>query len=128
MNYGLPYMGSKNRIAEWVLENLPEADNLYDLFGGGGAITHCAALSGKYKNIYYNDIQKNLTKLFKDAMEGKYKNENRWISREEFFDPKNDDNMYIKLCWSFGNNATGYMYAPEITLWKKAIHYAVFFK
>lgn len=39
MNYGLPYMGSKNKIAEWILSYLPKAENLYDLFCGGCAIT-----------------------------------------------------------------------------------------
>lgn len=34
MVYGMPYMGSKSKIAEWVIENLPASDNLYDLFGG----------------------------------------------------------------------------------------------
>ena len=28
MNYGLPYMGSKNRIANWVLDNLPDLINI----------------------------------------------------------------------------------------------------
>lgn len=35
--YGLPYMGSKNKIAEWVLQYIPKADNFYDLFCGGYA-------------------------------------------------------------------------------------------
>ena len=121
MNYGLPYMGSKNRIAKWVLENLPSADNLYDLFGGGGAITHCALLSEKYKNIYYNDIEPGLTQLFKDAVEGKYKNENRWISREDFFAPENENDKYIKICWSFGNKQNTYMYGKDIESLKKGV-------
>ena len=54
--YGLPYMGSKNRIAEWVVENLPSAGTLVDLFAGGCAITHCAMLSGKFKHVIANDI------------------------------------------------------------------------
>ena len=33
--YGLPYMGSKNQIAEWVVAQLPSAENFYDLFCGG---------------------------------------------------------------------------------------------
>ena len=48
MRYGMPYKGSKNAIAEKIINALPEAENFYDLFGGGGAIAHCAALSGKY--------------------------------------------------------------------------------
>ena len=35
MVYGLPYMGSKNKIAKNIVRLLPKADNLYDLFCGG---------------------------------------------------------------------------------------------
>lgn len=38
-NYGLPYMGSKNKIAEWVVAHIPQADTLVDLFAGGCAVT-----------------------------------------------------------------------------------------
>ena len=46
--YGIPYMGSKNLIAEWVVGNLPAGGTLYDLFAGGCAVTHRALLSGKF--------------------------------------------------------------------------------
>ena len=42
MNYGLPYKGSKNRIAKKILDVLPAAPVLYDVFAGGCAITHAA--------------------------------------------------------------------------------------
>lgn len=45
MRYGIPYMGSKNAIADDIVNILPKADNLYDLFCGGCAITHCAILN-----------------------------------------------------------------------------------
>lgn len=32
MNYGLPYQGSKNGIAEWVVGQLPAAETFVDLF------------------------------------------------------------------------------------------------
>ena len=35
MNYGLPYQGSKNGIAEWVVGQLPAAETFVDLFCGG---------------------------------------------------------------------------------------------
>lgn len=85
MRYGLPYQGSKNKIAEWVISNLPNADNFYDLCAGGCAITHAAMLSGKYKNFIINDINPHPTQLFVDAINGKYKDETRWISRDDFF-------------------------------------------
>ena len=49
MNYGLPYVGSKNKIAKTIIDFLPPADHFYDLFAGGCAITHAAILSNKYK-------------------------------------------------------------------------------
>ena len=126
MNYGLPYMGSKNRIAEWVVDILPASDTLYDLFAGGCAITHCAMLSGKWNNYVINDINPGVTQLFLDAMDGKYKDENRWISREDFFKLKDDD-PFVACCWSFGNNWKTYMYNPKIEPYKKACHYAIVF-
>lgn len=32
MRYGLPYKGSKNSIAEWIVRQLPYADTFVDLF------------------------------------------------------------------------------------------------
>lgn len=126
MNYGLPYMGSKNRIAEWVVDILPASDTLYDLFAGGCAITHCAMLSGKWNNYVINDINPGVTQLFLDAMDGKYKDENRWISREDFFKLKDDD-PFVACCWSFGNDQRTYLYGPKIEPYKKACHYAIVF-
>lgn len=35
MGFGVPYQGSKSRIAQWVVGNLPSAPVLVDLFAGG---------------------------------------------------------------------------------------------
>ena len=122
MRYGVPYQGSKNKIAGWVIDNLPEDEILVDLFAGGCAVTHAALLSGKWDRIVANDIG-DAPELFRDAIEGKYADEKRWISREDFQDLKGID-PYVSLCWSFGNNRTHYLYAQEIEPWKKALHYA----
>ena len=111
MKYGFPYMGSKSRIAPDIIQVLPSCDNFYDLFAGGGAITHCAMLSGKWQNIYANDIQGTM-QLFWDAVSGKYRNEKRWISREQFYAEKKTDH-YVRWCWSFGNNGEDYLFSPE---------------
>ena len=126
ISYGMPYMGSKSKIAEWVIENLPAADNLYDLFGGGGAVTDCAAQSGKYKQIFYNDIDPVTAKGFSMAIAGKFDDEKRWISREEFSKLKNHD-PYVKMCFSYGNDGRTYAYSPQSEFYKKALHYAVMF-
>lgn len=122
MIYGLPYMGSKNKIAEWVVGHFPEKKHFYDLFAGGCAVTHCAMLKSKFKTFTINDISK-MTEFFTDAISGKYADEKRWISRKDFFALKDNDE-YVRICWSFGNKGTNYLYSKEIEPWKKALHYA----
>lgn len=125
MKYGLPYQGSKNKIAEWVVAHLPTATHLYDLFAGGCAITHAALLSGRYEYVHANDIS-DAPLLFDDAVNGKYRDEKRWISREDFFRLKDAD-PYVRLCWSFGINLRDYLYSRKIEPYKKALHHAVMF-
>lgn len=121
MKYGMPYKGSKNAIAEKIINALPEAENFYDLFGGGGAISHCAVLSGKYKHVYYNELEPLIYKGFKMAVNGEFKNEKRWISREDFFKLKDTD-PYVAMCFSFGNDLRTYAYSPENEKLKKEVH------
>lgn len=122
MSYGLPYRGSKNAIAKRIVDMLPRATNFIDLFAGGCAITHCAMLSGKYQNFIANDIGE-APQLFADAVSGKYHDETRWISREEF-KALRDTDLYVRWCWSFGNNGENYLYSKEVEPWKRALHYA----
>ena len=126
MNFGLPYMGSKNRIAKWVCDILPNANTLYDLFAGGGAITHCAILNQKYNNYIVNDLNSLCIDGLKMAYNGEFKNETRWISHEDFFKLRYTD-YYVACCYSFGNNFRTYSYNKETEQLKKAMHYSVFF-
>ena len=124
MKYGLPYKGSKTKIANAIIEHLPPARVFYDLFAGGCAITHAALLSGKWERVIANDI-KPYPFLFRDAILGKYKDDYRWVSREDFF--KSED-PFDKLIFSFGNDCRTYIYAAgEVEEWKRALHYAVCF-
>ena len=123
MNFGMPYQGSKNKLAKDIIEQMPPAEHFYDLFGGGGAITHCAVLSGKYKYVHYNEINPLVVKGFEMAINGEFNNENRWISREEFYQLKDTD-PYVAICFSFGNNLVDYLYGKDVEPIKKALHYA----
>lgn len=125
--YGLPYKGSKNAIADWVIEHLPGSGTLVDLFCGGCAVTHAALLSGKWERIIANDLHGDAPQLFLDAISGKYttETEKRWISREDFYRLKDTD-AYVRLCWSFGNDGNTYLYAKEIEPFKKRLHELVF--
>ena len=123
--YGLPYMGSKSKIARWVVERLPEGDTLYDVFCGGCAITDYAMRTRKYKSYVVNDIT-NIGFVFKKALDGGFRNETRWIDRKTYFE--NLEDPYVYLCFSFGNNPVcGYAYAIEIEPWKKALHWCYVF-
>lgn len=121
---GITYQGSKNAIAEDIICVLPAGKRLVDLFGGGAAISHCAVLSGKWQNVLYNDYNHLLVDLIKKAINGDYKNEKRWISREDFFRLKHQDG-YVKYCWSFSCSGENYLYSKEIEPWEKALHKAI---
>ena len=123
MRYGLPYQGSKNAIAEQIVRQLPKAETLVDLFCGGCAVTHCAMLMGKYQNYIINDIEPLIVELFEGAIEGRYNNDTRWISRDDFNNLKACDPV-VRYVWSFSNNGMNYCYGRCIEPWKKALHYA----
>jgi hypothetical protein len=115
-------MGSKSRFAAEIVGFLPPTPCLVDIFAGGCAVTHAALLSGKFRRIIANDIS-DAPQLFIDAANGKYRDEKRWISRDDFFALKDTD-PYVRLCWSFGNNGRSYLYSREVEEWKHALHLA----
>nr|DAI36232.1 MAG TPA: DNA adenine methylase [Caudoviricetes sp.] len=125
MRYGLPYQGSKSQIAKDIIGFLPKGDRLVDLFGGGGAITHCAVESGRWGSVLYNELNSLVHDTFKGCVEGTIdtSNASRWVSREDFFRLKDTDGL-VALIWSFGNNMVNYMFNTQIEPWKKALWYA----
>jgi hypothetical protein len=129
--FGMPYMGSKDKIARSICMNFPQADHFYDLFGGGGSITHCMMLTNKkrYKHFHYNEIANGVSELFEKSINGDFsysKFKPKWISRQEFFEKKEID-AYIRLIWSFGNNQKDYIFGENIEEYKRSMHMAVVF-
>ena len=113
MNYGLPYKGSKNKIAEEIVGLLPAAECLVDVFAGGCAVSHAALLSGKYSRVIANDINAKFPKLFKDAISGNLPDGyDRYVSREEF-DAVKDEDAAAACVWSFGNNCQDYLWNED---------------
>lgn len=125
-NFGLPYTGSKSRIASWLMEMLPTCDNFVDVFAGGCAVSHAVILAGKAKVISMNDIKGDVIQLFLDALHGELKKYDpySWIDRATFFEHK-DSNPFIRLVYSFGNNGQDYLYSREIEDYKHAVHLAL---
>lgn len=126
MSFGLPYKGSKSSIAKDIVAVLPGGKRLVDLFCGGCAVTDYAMKkTDKFNRFLINDIDERNPKTYINALNGGFRNEERWISRQDFFNLKETDD-YVRLCFSFGNNGKTYMYGPQIEPYKRAIHHIVF--
>ena len=128
MSFGLPYKGSKSAIAKDIIGVLPCGNRLVDLFCGGCAITDYAMKkTDKFNQFLMNDIDERNPKTYMKALNGVFRNEDRWISRQDFFKLKETDD-YARLCFSFGNSGKTYMYGPQIEPYKRAIHHIVFWE
>lgn len=128
MSFGLPYKGSKSSIAKDIVTVLPGGKRLVDLFCGGCSVTDYAMKkTDKFNRFLINDIDGRNPKTYIRALNGGFSNEDRWISRQDFFKLKETDD-YVRLCFSFGNNCKTYMYGPQIEPYKRAIHHIVFWE
>lgn len=110
-SYGIPYQGSKSKIAPWVVEHLPSSDVLVDLFAGGCAITHCALESCRFGSVVANDLTCG-PEVFLAAVNGEFDGYDRVPTRAEFDAEKNDDDV-LALLYSFGNNRHNYLWSPD---------------
>lgn len=126
----MPYMGGKRKlskqIVDHILESHPNTTYVYDLFGGGGAISLEFAQRQQIETVFYNDLNAGVVALFEKILrDGVTQEMYQWVSRETFFAHKNDDDWFGGLCkiiWSFGNNQSSYMFPPDIEPYKKAFH------
>ena len=115
---GLPYQGSKKKVAKKIVEIIKQnfgADKVvYDVFGGGGAITAECLKTGL--DVKYNDHCSFITAAFQKVISS----DREWlktliISREEFLkirakQEKTLDDELKLLVNSFGNNRQNYLY------------------
>ena len=120
---GLPYVGSKKKISKKIVEiikqNFGTDKTVYDVFGGGGAIT--AELMINSIDVVYNDLDKTITDMFNRVL-----NQDReWIktlivNRDEFIairekEIKTVDDKLKLLVNSFGNNRSSYLYNKQVS-------------
>ena len=120
---GLPYQGSKKKISKKIVEiikqNFGTDKPIYDIFGGGGAITAECILNGL--EVHYNDLDKDITNAFERVIS----QDREWIktlivSRTEFTEIKAKENKttddFLKLLVnSFGNDKKSYLYSKGIS-------------
>jgi site-specific DNA-adenine methylase len=131
MTFGLPYMGSKQAIVDSICMNFPKSEHFYDLFGGGGSVTHYMMLhrAKNHSHFHYNELNPLVSDLFKRATVGEFSYDMfkpEWISKEDFFARKERDG-YVKYVWSFGNNGRFYLFGEDIEPYKKSMHMALVF-
>lgn len=118
---GLPYIGSKKKTSKKLIEiikqNFGTDKTVYDLFGGGGAITLECKLQGL--DVVYNDIDP-IPGLMIEKILSKDREYLKTLicSREEFFqirdkENKNVDDHLKLLINSFGNNNKDYLYSKK---------------
>ena len=124
MSYGIPYTGSKNTICKWLLQYIPKTDVFVDVFTGGAAVAHAVISAGKANRVIANDISEGVVRLLNEVLSGKYVNESRWVSRDEFIEKKESD-PFIKFEWSYGNEGFYYVYATAIQDHIRALHRAL---
>ena len=118
---GLPYIGSKKKISKKLIEiikqNFGTDKTIYDLFGGGGAITLECKLQGL--DVVYNDIDPIPGQMIQKILsEDRGYLKTLICSREEFFKIRDKENKSVDdhlklLINSFGNNSKGYVYNKE---------------
>lgn len=123
VRFGLPYQGSKSRIATRIVDLFPAAPVLVDVFAGGCAVTHAALLFGKFDKVIANDLS-DAPQLFYYCAKYGVPEKPRWVSRDEFFALKDQDPQ-IRYCYSFGNDGKSYLYGRDIEPLKRAAHRAV---
>ena len=120
---GLPYQGSKKKISKKIVEiikqNFGTDKPVYDIFGGGGAITAECMLNGL--EVHYNDLDRTITDMFQKVVsEDRDYLKTLIVSRDEFFKIREKENKTIDdelklLVNSFGNNRKNYLYSEEFS-------------
>ena len=120
---GLPYQGSKKKISKKIVEiikqNFGTDKPIYDIFGGGGAITAECLLNGL--EVHYNDLDETATSMFQKVVsEDRDYLKTLLVSRDEFFKIRDKENKTIDdelklLVNSFGNDRKTYLYSEEFS-------------
>lgn len=123
---GLPYIGSKRRVsrklAQIFKENFfngdtpPEGVLIYDVFGGGGAVSLECSIQGW--NVIYNDYDPMIGKTLQYAMELNPEEYGKLIlSRQEFLElkaqPQSPHRQLALLILSYGNKMSTYLYGEK---------------
>ena len=120
---GLPYQGSKKKISKKIVEiikqNFGTDKPVYDIFGGGGAITAECLINGL--EVHYNDLDHTITDMFQRVLSTDREFlKTLIVSRDEFFKIREKENKTVDdelklLINSFGNDRKTYLYSRKFS-------------
>lgn len=119
---GLPYTGSKKKvskkIAQIIAQNFGTDKPIYDLFGGGGAVSLEMKLNG-FDKVHYNELDGMTVAAFKAALYDDFDARDLIVTRECFFEIKNKKHGGVEelklMVNSFGNDRKSYIYAKSFS-------------
>lgn len=132
---GLPYVGSKKKvskkIAQIIAQNFGTDKPVYDLFGGGGAVSLELMLNG-FEDVHYNELDKMTFAAFRTALYDDFDVRDLIVTRDEFFkirDGNHDGLGELKLLVnSFGYDRKSYLYSQLISDDKTALAKTIVWK
>ena len=126
-------MGSKRRLSKEIVDHIltahPNTKYVWDLFGGGGAISFEFLQRKQIERVVYNELNTGVVELLrKIKRDGVTPDFYQWIDRDTFHAHKNDDDWFGGLCkvvWSFGNDQKNYLFGKHIEETKRRAHECV---
>ena len=128
MKEGIPYMGSKRKLAKTIVDKILEENTntkyFYDLCGGGASIS-LEATKHKQLEVYYNDANSGVCELLKTIINNITPEFYQFVTKETFDKHKNDNSWFgglLKTCWSFSNNQRDYIYGKNVMFDKELLH------
>jgi site-specific DNA-adenine methylase len=126
-HYGIPYMGSKQKLVDkivpFILKRHPGVDSFYDLFGGGGSVSLYVVRKYPHLDVVYNERSKAISALMQHIKEGGDIPLD-FVSRDEFEAGYKGDDWYsglLQCAWTFGNNQKSYLYGKPLEDFKRAL-------
>ena len=138
-NYGLPYMGSKSKIApylcDYMINRHPNRHIFIDCCCGGGAMIDYITQKYPFISVLANDLDKNIIDCLKTFQSGSMSDYlldygYRWLDRDTYkqYLEQYKDNGIIKTIlisvWTFGNRNSdkpAYLYGKDIELQKELL-------
>src|SRR3990167_6526270 len=134
-HYGIPYMGSKEKILDliqYIFDRESNKKYLIDPFCGGFSVCAYVLENTKFK-VLANDLNKYVIALYKEILFNKSQEIKKvwldWVSGERFKDVKDNPSKYpdwyvgyVLTIWSFGNSQKCYLFGKDIEGLKKQAH------